>query len=207
VRSRPFIFRVQRFDPAEDDAPHYQSYTLDAPEGANVLEALVRIQNEQGGILAFRYACRGAVCGSCASHACGMLVNGREVLACRTQVHGLAGEGLAGGGRTLYRGSAREKTTLPNTDAWAERPDVLTLEPLRNLKVIKDLVVDLEPFFGKLTAVELLVRLCSPQATAVPSTLLGAGGMTARSGPRPSPPPIASSAPAATASARWRAGS
>jgi len=134
VRSRPFIFGVQRFDPAEDDVP----------EGATVLEALVGIQNEQDTSLAFRYACRGAVCGSCA-----MLVNGREALACRTQVHASPVEG-----RTLYHGTLREKTAVPATDAWAERPDVVTLEPLRNLRVIKDLVVDMEPFFGKLTAVE-----------------------------------------------------
>ncbi|MGD2146915.1 MAG: succinate dehydrogenase iron-sulfur subunit [Anaerolineae bacterium] len=150
MRSRPFIFRIQRFDPAEDDAPHYQSYTLDVPEGATVLEALVRIQNEQDGSLAFRYACRGAVCGSCA-----MLVNGREALACRTQVYGLAGEGLASEARTLYRGTAREKTTVPAADA-------VTLEPLRNLRVIKDLVVDMEPFFRKLTAVEPWLQPAGP---------------------------------------------
>jgi succinate dehydrogenase / fumarate reductase iron-sulfur subunit len=152
VRSEPFIFKVQRFDPAEDDEPHYHSYTVDVPEGATVLEALLRIQNEQDGSLAFRYACRGAVCGSCA-----MIVNGREALACRTQVQALGGEGLASEGRTPHRGTGREKTTPPNTDA-----DVLTLEPLRNLKVIRDLVVDLEPFFGKLADVEPWLQPLGP---------------------------------------------
>ena len=49
-----------------------------------VPEALLRIQAEQDGTLASRYACRGAVCGSCA-----MVINGRVDLACRTQVYGL----------------------------------------------------------------------------------------------------------------------
>jgi succinate dehydrogenase / fumarate reductase iron-sulfur subunit len=104
-----------------------------------VLEALLRIQAEQDGSLAFRYACRGAVCGSCA-----MMINGREALACRTQVHGLIAEP-----RTLYQGPAREEGEGP-----AERGRTITVEPLRNLRVIKDLVVDMEPFFAKLEAVE-----------------------------------------------------
>ena len=53
----------------------------------NLLEALLRIQDEQDGTLAFRYSCRGAVCGSCA-----LRVNGRVVLACRTPVEDLLGK-------------------------------------------------------------------------------------------------------------------
>jgi succinate dehydrogenase / fumarate reductase iron-sulfur subunit len=53
----------------------------------NLLEALLRIQDEQDGGLSFRYSCRGAVCGSCA-----MRVNGKVVLACRTPVEGLLGK-------------------------------------------------------------------------------------------------------------------
>ena len=56
MHTRPFTLRVQRFDPSEDDAPRYQSYTLEVPEGATVLESLLRIQYEQDGSLAFRYA-------------------------------------------------------------------------------------------------------------------------------------------------------
>ena len=47
----------------------------------NLLEALLRIQDEQDGTLCFRYSCRGAVCGFCA-----VKVNGRAALACRTRV-------------------------------------------------------------------------------------------------------------------------
>jgi succinate dehydrogenase / fumarate reductase iron-sulfur subunit len=53
----------------------------------NLLEALIKIQDEQDGTLAFRYSCRGAVCGSCA-----MRVNGKVVLACRTHVEDLLGK-------------------------------------------------------------------------------------------------------------------
>jgi fumarate reductase iron-sulfur subunit len=46
-----------------------------------VLDALVEIQRAQDPALAFRYACRVGMCGSCA-----MVVNGRERWACRTRV-------------------------------------------------------------------------------------------------------------------------
>jgi succinate dehydrogenase / fumarate reductase iron-sulfur subunit len=79
-----FTFHILRFNPTADAAPYFQDYTLAVPPGLSVLEALVRIQTEQDGTLAFRYACRGAVCGSCA-----MVINGSVNLACRTQVHAL----------------------------------------------------------------------------------------------------------------------
>jgi succinate dehydrogenase / fumarate reductase iron-sulfur subunit len=143
VQTKPFAFRVQRFDPTEDDAPYYQTYTLDVPEGLTVLEALLRIQAEQDGGLAFRYACRGAVCGSCA-----MMINGREELACRTQVHGLAEEE-----HVVYRGAEREKSEGDAADT-----QTITIEPLRSLRVVKDLVVDMAPFFDKFVAVEPWLR-------------------------------------------------
>jgi succinate dehydrogenase / fumarate reductase iron-sulfur subunit len=137
--TQPFTFRVFRFDPTCDNEPRYQTYSLDVPAGMTVLEALLRIQAEQDGSLAFRYACRGAVCGSCA-----MMINGREELACRTQVHGLFEEE-----RTSYQGAEREE--VPNRP---ESSRTITVEPLRNLPVIKDLVVAMDPFFEKVSAVE-----------------------------------------------------
>ena len=144
---RPFTFRIYRFDPERDDEPIYRAYTLDVPEGMTVLEALLRIQAEQDGSLAFRYACRGAVCGSCA-----MMINGREELACRTQVHGLGEQS-----RTVYRDAARVED-----EGEADDGRTITVEPLRNLEVIKDLVVDMDPFFEKLEAVEPWLQPARP---------------------------------------------
>lgn len=140
MTTEQYVFRVLRFDPAEDDTPSYQAYSLDVSPGMTVLEALLRIQAEQDGSLAFRYACRGAVCGSCA-----MMINGREALACSTQVRD-----VPTGARTVYDGGpARQEVHEPGGGV-----PTITLEPLRNLHVIRDLVVDLEPFFDKLRAVE-----------------------------------------------------
>lgn len=74
-------FSVQRFHPELDTAPHEGTFYLDVSRGMTVLDALIRIKNEQDGSLAFRYSCRSAICGSCA-----MTINGTEKLACRTAV-------------------------------------------------------------------------------------------------------------------------
>lgn len=106
-------FRVRRLAPGGKGGPWWQDYPVDANAGLAVLSALYRIQDEVDGTLAFRYACRGAICGSCA-----MRINGVAALACKTQVSSIAGEG-----------------------------GTVVLEPLLNMPVIKDLVVDQGPFF------------------------------------------------------------
>jgi succinate dehydrogenase / fumarate reductase iron-sulfur subunit len=126
MTTKSITFKISRFDPARDDKGAYQDYTLDVPEGMTVLEALLRLQAEQDGTLAFRYACRGAVCGSCA-----VVINGQIDLSCRVQVRGLGAE-------------------------------TITLEPLPNLPVLKDLVVDMEPFFEKNLAVQPWLQPAGP---------------------------------------------
>ena len=82
-----------------------------------VLDALFYVLRRHDRSLAFRCACRAAMCGSC-----GMVVNGTERLACRTPLAEVAGSG------------------------------VVRVEPLRNLPVVKDLVVDTDPFFEQYAA-------------------------------------------------------
>ena len=73
---------VYRFAPG--DAARLQSYEVAASGDTTVLDALVAIQRDQDPTLAFRYACRVGMCGSCA-----MVVNGRERWACRTRLAAL----------------------------------------------------------------------------------------------------------------------
>jgi fumarate reductase iron-sulfur subunit len=58
-----------------------QAFVVEAGPDTTVLDALVEIQRRQDPTLAFRYACRVGMCGSCA-----MVVNGRERWACRTRL-------------------------------------------------------------------------------------------------------------------------
>ncbi|MCL4424063.1 MAG: succinate dehydrogenase iron-sulfur subunit [Firmicutes bacterium] len=110
--------KVFRFDPDTDDKPRYDTYQVTYREGMTILDVLFYILENLDGSLAFRYACREAICGNCA-----MYVNGLQRLACKTQVKDL-------------------KTTE------------LFIEPLPSLPVIKDLVVDLDSFFGKYVSIK-----------------------------------------------------
>lgn len=87
MRSQFLTLRIKRFNKEKDPSQWIETFQLETRKGMNLLEALLRIQDEQDGTLAFRYSCRGAVCGSCA-----MRVNGKEVLACRTHVEDLFGK-------------------------------------------------------------------------------------------------------------------
>jgi succinate dehydrogenase/fumarate reductase iron-sulfur protein len=108
---RQYRFQVFRFDPEKEEHPYFSSYSLEMDESQTVLGALMEIQDRLDSSLAFRYSCRGAVCGSC-----GLTVNGSLVLACRTLLS------------RLPRG-------------------IITVEPLPNLEIEKDLVVDMSPFW------------------------------------------------------------
>ena len=66
-----------RWSPGADE--RWQDYAVEAGADTTVLDALVEIQRGQDPGLAFRYACRVGMCGSC-----GVVVNGRERWACRT---------------------------------------------------------------------------------------------------------------------------
>ena len=74
-------FTIRKYNLELDVVPHDEIYHLDVTRGMTVLDALIRIKNEQDGRLTFRYSCRSAICGSCA-----MTINGAEKLACRTAV-------------------------------------------------------------------------------------------------------------------------
>lgn len=83
-KSRKFTFRIFRYDPDRAQESSYSKYTLDVKKGTTVLDALIRIKEEQDNTLSFRYSCRMGVCGSC-----GMFINGLPMLSCQTQVYEL----------------------------------------------------------------------------------------------------------------------
>ncbi len=108
-------FKVFRYDPSVGGEGHFDSFVLDIEDyyATTILDVLFRIQREHDQSLAFRYACRVAMCGSC-----GMVINGKEGLACKTVVGDL-------------------------------RTPEITLRPLNHFPIVKDLTVDMEPFFKK----------------------------------------------------------
>jgi fumarate reductase iron-sulfur subunit len=93
----------------------FQTFAVPRREHQTILDVVTEIQREHDATLAYRFACRVGMCGSCA-----MLVNGRPRWTCRTRVSEVAGDA-----------------------------DRLTLEPLRNFTVVKDLAVEMTRFFDK----------------------------------------------------------
>ena len=108
--------RIFRYDPSNGGSGHFDSFKLAVPDETTttILDVLLRLQREQDATLAFRYACRVNMCGSCA-----VVINGHEGLACKTNVSHIP----------------------PGKE--------ITIRPLNHFPVIKDLVVDMDPFFSK----------------------------------------------------------
>ena len=71
------IFRYNPQDPASE--PHMDTFELDEAPYMSLFLALNQIRETQDPSLQFDFACRSAICGSC-----GMMVNGRPTLGCRT---------------------------------------------------------------------------------------------------------------------------
>jgi len=92
----------------------FREYEVPRRASQTVLDVVTHIQRALDPTLAYRYACRVGMCGSCA-----MTVNGAPRWTCRTHVDKVARDGA------------------------------LSIAPLRNLPVIRDLVADMREFFDK----------------------------------------------------------
>jgi fumarate reductase iron-sulfur subunit len=80
VEARTLTFSILRYDPEEPDVkPHLQDFQVKEEPGMTLFVVLNKIREEQDPTLKFDFVCRAAICGSC-----GMLVNGRPTLACKT---------------------------------------------------------------------------------------------------------------------------
>lgn len=84
MKARFDIFRKK----PDEDRGYRQIFELEVAPGQVVLEMFHRIQERIDPSFAYRYSCRGAICGSCA-----VRINGTAALACKTQVQGLAEKG------------------------------------------------------------------------------------------------------------------
>jgi succinate dehydrogenase / fumarate reductase iron-sulfur subunit len=119
---------------------HYDLYKIETRKGMTVLDALFQVQDRMDPSLSFRYSCRGAVCGSCA-----MLINKEPRLACKTQLDLVLKQEM----------KLKSFGTLTLTpDGWDSENEIL-IEPLPNLPILKDLVVDMAKFFDAITELKL----------------------------------------------------
>lgn len=135
-------FQILRQHP--DRPPWLQTYHLTVTPGQTILDCLNRIKWDQDGTLTFRKNCRNTICGSC-----GMRINGRAALACKENVD-----------QEIARANAI--ASLEGRTPEADIPTI-TIAPMGNMPVIKDLVVDMKPFWDNLEAVTPYVSSAARQ--------------------------------------------
>jgi succinate dehydrogenase / fumarate reductase, iron-sulfur subunit len=136
------LFQVIRQTP--DSAPRVQTYPLEVEPSTTILDCLNRIKWEQDGSLAFRKNCRNTICGSCS-----VRINGRSALACKENV-----------GSELARSQAIAADTIGGAK---DSTPTITVAPMGNMPVIKDLVVDMKSFWDHLEAVDPFVSTSARQ--------------------------------------------
>ncbi len=110
---------IKRYNPDEDEEPHWESYEVPAEPLDSALSLLLHVKWHEDGTLSFRKSCAHGICGSDA-----MQINGENKLACSVLVQDLVGED-------------------------AEDGSTITFEPLPSAPVIKDLIIDQSRFFEK----------------------------------------------------------
>ena len=72
--------KVKRFDPeAADPQSFWQDFTVEIDDKGTVLDALIKIREDNDGTFSLRCSCRSSICGSCA-----VRINGHAGLACKT---------------------------------------------------------------------------------------------------------------------------
>ena len=80
TENRQLQINVLRFNPQDPDSlPRMQTYEIEEADNMTLFMVLTEIREHQDASLQFDFVCRAGICGSC-----GMLINGRPGLACRT---------------------------------------------------------------------------------------------------------------------------
>ncbi len=112
-----YTLKVRRYQPESGEGAYWEEFDVDLDPSLSVLDGILQAKDRDDGSLAVRCSCRAAICGSC-----GMKVNGSSTLACKTQL-----------------GEAHEQANRANGGS-----EPIVIEPMGNMPVIKDLVVDME---------------------------------------------------------------
>lgn len=123
---------IYRYNPETDDVPHLKDYNFEPPRQRDLMILdVLELLKERDPTLTFRRSCREGVCGSD-----GMNVNGANLLACITRIS-----------TVLQGGELPSGQKIPPSKT-------LTIRPLPGMPVIRDLVVDMEPFWKQYRSVK-----------------------------------------------------
>jgi succinate dehydrogenase / fumarate reductase iron-sulfur subunit len=122
-----FKLKIRRHNPESGFPPYWQDFTVDLDGHRSVLDGILQLKDRQDGSIGIRCSCQAAICGSC-----GVRINGQAKLACNTKLSEAAAEPV----RTSQRAGIREEGEI-------------TVEPMGNMPVLKDLIVNMDAVHWK----------------------------------------------------------
>ncbi len=123
-----YTLRIRRYDPQSGEAAHWDEHRIEMREHNSVLDAILKVKADSDGSIGIRCSCQQGICGSC-----GVRMNGKPGLACNTHLEIAA-----------QRGFDSDPAQPPRPPDEGQEQTVITVEPMGNMPVIRDLIVDMD---------------------------------------------------------------
>src|SRR3954451_11448525 len=124
-----YTLKLRRYLPDSGEAPYWQRFEIDLDGKRSVLDGILQAKDREDGSIGIRCSCRAAICGSC-----GVRINGRPALACHTHLDEAAKTAMGAGWNPPDQG---------------QQTPAITVEPMGNFPVVKDLIVDMDAVHWK----------------------------------------------------------
>jgi succinate dehydrogenase / fumarate reductase, iron-sulfur subunit len=136
-----YLLKIRRFDPKSGEAAYWDEHPVELDGSQSVLDAILKIRDDVDGSIGIRCSCQQAICGSC-----GVRMNGKPGLACNTHLD----EAAARVHGTGWNPGVDSGTANGGSGAGDSTPaGVIEVEPMGNMPVIKDLIVDMDAVHWK----------------------------------------------------------
>ncbi len=136
-----YLLKIRRFDPKSGQAAYWDEHMVELGPRNSVLDAILKLRDEVDGSVGIRCSCQQAICGSC-----GVRMNGKPGLACNTHLEEAAERGYGIG----WNVSESQGTVEGGGGAGDTTPaGVIEVEPMGNMPVIRDLIVDMDAVHWK----------------------------------------------------------
>src|SRR3954452_8138529 len=114
-----YTLRIRRYSPEAGESACQEDFQIQLDGHRSVLDGILQAKDRQDGSIGIRCSCRAAICGSC-----GVRINGRPGLACH-----------------MHLDEAQKRADLEGGPT--------TVEPMGNMPVLKDLIVDMDAVHWK----------------------------------------------------------